>query len=70
MFSLVTGHCKKIILETRVGCCLLVAPVVSRRPWEAGEEHKEKRTDERRVSGQVVVVVRRGRWEFLGVHMP
>lgn len=34
---------------------MLVAPVVSRRPWEAGEEHKERRTDGRKVSGQVEV---------------
>lgn len=33
-----------------------MAPVVSRRPWEAGEEHKERRTDGRKVLGQVVVV--------------
>ncbi len=52
MFSLVTGQRnKKIVLKTRVGCCLLVAPVVSRRPWEAGEEHKERRTDGRKVLG-------------------
>lgn len=37
MFSPGTGRQnKKIVPETRVGCCLLVAPVVSRRPWEAG----------------------------------
>lgn len=34
-----------------------MAPVVSRRPWEAGEEHKERRTDGGKVSGQVVVLV-------------
>lgn len=50
----------------RVGCCLLVAPVVSRRPWEAGEEHKERRTDGGKVSGQFVMGVG-GCW---GVHMP
>lgn len=58
MFSLLTGqHNKKIVLKTRVGCCLLVAPVVSRRTWEAGEEHKERRTDGRKVLGQVVTEV-------------
>lgn len=52
MFSLGTGRQnKKIVPETRVGCCLLVAPVVSRRPWEAGEEHKGGRTDGRKVLG-------------------
>lgn len=43
-----------------MGCCLLVAPVVSRRPWEAGEEHKERRTDGRKVSGQVMMGSRGG----------
>lgn len=44
----ITGqHNKKIVLKMRVVCCLLVAPVVSRRPWEAGEEHKERRTEGR-----------------------
>lgn len=36
---------------------MLAAPVVSRRPWEAGEEHKERGTDGRKVSGQVMVVM-------------
>lgn len=73
MFSLVTGqHNKKIVLKTRVGCCLLVAPVVSRRPWEAGEEHKERRTDGGKVLGQVVVREEEEEegLELLGVHMP
>lgn len=66
MFSLVTSsHNKKNVLKMRVGCCLLVAPVVSRRPWEAGEEHKERRTNGGKVLSQVVV-----QGEMLGVHMP
>lgn len=41
-----------------MGCCLLVASVVSRRPWDAGEKHKEKdRWKEGVESGREVVVV-------------
>lgn len=68
MFSLVTGqHNKKIVLRNESGLLLACGPVVSRRPWEAGEEHKERRTDGGEVSGQVVVVGVEGE---LGVHMP
>lgn len=49
----------------RVVCCLLVAPVVSRRPWEAGEEHREDRWRESVGSNGVG-----GGEGLLGVYMP
>lgn len=58
-----------------------MAPVVSRRPWEAGEEHKEREQMEggrEGVGASRVVGCGAGGWRvrvregagLLGVHMP